>query len=230
MKRINNKDDAFREFLNSKIWAAIDLAPRLDDNKAWTHFRNQVSEESLSVEGFTTKKRPWRTGCQILNASSNGCGLYPASGRTKRVVIYLSIDGYSSSSYYLDRKPDALYDVLKQLPDIEKEFFVLKAEWEKRDKIAELSKNSILAWLKTTMQGSGYAYAVKVFPHRVDLLVKMKNRSQLVIPIYYKSFQNVMPHLLDTIRQYEQLLNAAPVKVLISNIAVNPPKWINDNS
>ena len=105
--------------------------------------------------------------------------------------------------------------------NIEKSFFEYKAKYEKEEKIKEISENSIEAWLAAILKDKNYIYYISKEENKVMLSIRMKNGTQLNIPIYHKKIQKIMPHLIETIEKYEQMINDTSVKVLISNLKVN---------
>jgi len=91
----------------------------------------------------------------------------------------------------------------------------------KQEKIEDIAKNSINTWLKAVLQNQSYSYYTTESENKITLSVKLKNRMQLDIPIYFSRFQKIMPELLNTIQKFEKTANEAKIKVLISNSKVN---------
>jgi Tfp pilus assembly pilus retraction ATPase PilT len=110
-----------------------------------------------------------------------------------------------------------LYRCMDEINNIAEEMRKLKGDLEKQEKINEIAKNSAKTWLKEVMKNQTYSYYTTEDENKIMLSIKMKNRVQLDIPIYYKRFQKIIPKLLETIQQFENTANKSNVKVLISN-------------
>jgi len=60
------------------------------------------------------------------------------------------------------------------------------------------------------------------------LVIKITGKQQLEIPLYDKSFQKIVPKILDTIKPYEELIKKSEIKVLIGNVSpFNNTNWVN---
>ena len=79
------------------------------------------------------------------------------------------------------------------------------------------------------MKNNGYSYRIdKSTNNKLTLFVKINEKLQLEIPIYYESFQEIVPLIPETIKQYETLIKENKIKVLINNLPPYNYDWIND--
>jgi hypothetical protein len=161
----------------------------------------------------------WDNGYEFSNNDGCQCFIY-FKGKQKRIIISMKIDGISTSSGWYGTI-GTLYRCMDEINDIAKEFRQLRSNLEKQEKIDKIAKNSINTWLKEILQNQPYSYCITESENKITLAVKMRNRLQLDIPIYYKSFQIIMPELLNVIQQYEKIVNEGKIKVLITNTLPN---------
>ena len=71
---------------------------------------------------------------------------------------------------------------------------------------------------KVEIRESRYRYKLDKFKDKLLLTVKIMKKQQLVIPIYYNSFQNIIPELLNTIQRFEKIANECKIEFLICDI------------
>ena len=151
-----------------------------------------------------------------------------------RPVFYISIDSTKGCSWYLSKyrslrvRPWFMYLIAYEVENIEKSFWEYKPKYEeemkkkeKEEKIKEISKNSIEIWLTAALKDKDYSYYISKGENKVMLSVRMKNGTQLDIPVYYKRFRKIMPDIIETIEKYEQLIDNTSIKVLMSNLKAN---------
>jgi len=164
----------------------------------------------------------WGDGYAFSNGIGCQCFVY-FKGKEKRKSVGISIDDIHSNGWY--GTVGMLHRCMDEMDEIAKEFRQFKSDLEKQEKIDQIAKNSIKTWLKAILKNQPYSYYASVSDNKITLSIKLKNRIQLDIPIYYKNFQKIMPELLNTIQQFEKMANESKIKVLISNSAVGQ-KWI----
>lgn len=179
------------------------------------------------LHGFTFEKgeEKWHGEIVYTFKSSKAtitikCGVYQEEKDRwlSRPTISLEVGGVFPPNYYIDNYPNLVYQVFEHSGEIEEEFFALKAKLEKRAKIADISEKSIETWLAAVLANTGYQYYTTKDEHKLTLSVKMRHGVQLDIPIYFSKFQKIMPDLLTTIKEYENLIDKNKVKVLILNL------------
>jgi hypothetical protein len=140
------------------------------------------------------------------------------------IVMYKNKCKYAIKAY--EDVPYVVSAIVKNFTLLEKEYLQFSDELDKSDKITDVSINSIKTWLKELLRDSGYTYYTEESDNKIILSVKMKNGTQLNVPIYNKRFQKIMPELMNVIKEYEKLIDEKGVKVLISN-AKSKDKWVN---
>lgn len=146
---------------------------------------------------------------------TNSAGYHCFCSIERYYSIGIEIDNISSHMW--DGTIGMLYRCMDEINNIAEEMRKLKGDLEKQEKINEIAKNSAKTWLKEVMKNQTYSYYTTEDENKIMLSIKMKNRVQLDIPIYYKRFQKIIPKLLETIQQFENTANKSNVKVLISN-------------
>jgi hypothetical protein len=222
-----NAQDKKRKFLNDKIREMLKtfLGSGLDIQSLYDVLNNNT----IKIDGLTvSKEKSQQYQYKIVNAANNGCELIFEGGRHARLHIYFRIQDVSVTWRFIESsRCDFILYFLEQLPSIEKEFIEFAQNVDKQVKIADISKNSIITWLKTLCKDIHQPYDSTVDEHKVTLSVKMKYSTQLDIPIYYKNFQKIMPEILNTIQQYEEVLNKTKIKINISNNRVGQ-RWLNN--
>ena len=176
-----------------------------------------------TVKGFEKSdiKNP-TYGYEFFNCNGHRCFIY-FTGKNNQPLISIRIGDITSNGWY--GTYGMLYRCMDEIDDIAKELHQLNDDLTKQAKINEIAKNSTKTWLKAIMQNQPYAYYTTEYKNKITLSVKLKNRMQLDIPIYFSRFQKIMPELLNTIRQYEKTVNENKIKVLISNSQPNQT-WI----
>ena len=98
----------------------------------------------------------------------------------------------------------------------------------KQKRIEKLQDNSIEEWISYLLKDSNYPYQIKKnSDNKMFLLVKMNGTQHLKIPVYYKSFQKIVPQILEAIQQYESVVKNSKIRVLVDNNAPNQ-QWINN--
>ena len=157
----------------------------------------------------------YENGYNFFNDNGCQCFLMFGDGAKKKKVISIAIDDIGSNGWY--GTIGMLYRCIDEIDDIATEFRQLRSNLEKQEKIDNIAKNSIYTWLKTIMHNQPYSYYTTEEKHKITLSIKIKNRMQLDVPIYFKKFQKIMPHLAEAIQQFENTVNQSKIKVLIGN-------------
>ncbi|MDR1792571.1 MAG: hypothetical protein LBR36_03910 [Bacteroidales bacterium] len=218
--------------MNKTIVALLEEARALENPCIQDVIADLKSRKSICDYVFEKEEKLiWYDETRLLFSKNDStievrCGAL--NSKTKKwkssPLISIEFSNISSSRYYIERYPQLVYLLFEKAAQIEVEFNKLKAEVEKQEKIVQLSRSSVKTWLKTVMKDSGYQYYMTNDDNKITLSIRMKHGVQLDIPLYFRRFQKQMPDLLQTIKQYENMIANSKNKVLISNLKANE-KW-----
>jgi len=105
-----------------------------------------------------------------------------------------------------------------------------RSELIKQERIRKMQINSAEEWVKSLMTNSNYLYKiVKGHENKLLLHVKIDGQQHLEIPIYYKSFQKIVPKLMETILKYENFIKNSQIRALVKNSLPNDHEWLNNS-
>ena len=108
--------------------------------------------------------------------------------------------------------PLFLYCLLKQFENIEKDYLQML---ELYDKLEE-SANIIRKWIDDRFLNSNYDYCLTETDTKIMLSIIFRNSVQLSIPINYAKYKQILPHIMVTVKAYEDLIASTKIKVFIS--------------
>jgi len=101
----------------------------------------------------------------------------------------------------------------------------MKAKRIKQDRIRKLQADSAEEWIKNLMDSSGYPYKIANENNKLLLFVKINEEQYLEIPVYYESFQETVPQILETIQQVKNI----KIRVLVKNSSPGGhSQWLNE--
>jgi len=149
--------------------------------------------------------------------------------------VEVNIENRVSIIYHILDLMISNFEEIKQVKDLCQNYLDeynnerIKQENErtKKERIKNITEKSIEEWVKKTMQDSGYTYKIVTEKNKSLLVIKITGKQQLEIPLYDKSFQKIVPKILDTIKPYEELIKKSEIKVLIGNVSpFNNMNWI----
>jgi len=167
------------------------------------------------VKGWKkTDDKHYRYGDGYAFSNGNGCkcNVYFKGKKEKRkMLLSIAIDDISSSVW--KGTVGSLYCCMDNIDEIASEFRKFKGELDKQEKIEQISQNSITTWLKAIFKNQPYSYYTTESDNKITLSVKLKKGMQLDIPIYYKTFQKIMPELLNSIQQFEKIASGYAYKI-----------------
>jgi hypothetical protein len=225
-----------KAFLDHKL-EEIQAATKNDLTRS-DEFVNALSLQTGEINGYRTKHINERNfsllGCDggwriSINASCHIDMSFEKKGQSLRVVIRLYVNGIKSGNQF--GTPAMFYKCLDQFSGIEQELLEMLQKMEKKEnekkrqkKIKEISKNSIKTWLKEILKSLPYSYYIVETKHKITLSIKLEQNMQLDIPIACPHFQSIIPHIEETIREYEAVANGSKVRVMIAKSLTNQ-KW-----
>ena len=221
-------NDVLKDFLDEVI-VIFDEETR--ENKSVLDLSYIKSVKGFEYTEFTDSC--YGPGYCFTNSNGHKCFLC-FYGKERTILIRIDIDDISS--YYRPGTIESLYRCLDGLDIIADELSKLKSDLikQKNDLIKqkkqdEIVKNSIDVWLKILLSNQPYSYYTTKRENKTTLSVRLKNRTQLDIPIYYKSFQKIKPEILNLIQQIDKIDRETKIRMLISN-TVDNKQWITPNS
>ena len=179
----------------------------------------------IKCKGFVKSdvRNSWLgNGYDFFNNNACHCFLH-FSGKNRSKKIRIIVDAIESGRWL--GSVGMLYRCMDEIDGIAKELRELRSNLEKQEKIDDIAKNIIKTWLKD----QPYLYYTTESENKITLSIKLKHRTQLDIPIYYKRFQKIMPELLNTIQQFEESVNKGKIKVLITNTGLHQ-EWETSKS
>ncbi|MCL2074203.1 MAG: leucine-rich repeat domain-containing protein [Marinilabiliaceae bacterium] len=100
----------------------------------------------------------------------------------------------------------------------------------KQNKIRKLKTTSAYDWLENLMKNSKYTYKIIThFETKLQLKVKINEKTKLEIPVPYSKFQKILPKLMDAIKRFEEAINDFDF-VFVEKINTDYDKtgWINE--
>lgn len=156
-----------------------------------------------------------RSEYHIANIHGNGCSFM--LGKTY-MSSYIDVKLYGNKCRYLLKNetdlPCFLYDLLEQFESLEDDYLKLI---ENIDMLEEAAGN-IRKWIDGHFPNSGYGYHLLETENKILLSIPFRGRVQLSIPIYYRKYRKILPHVMDTVKAYEKIIKSSKIKVLITEI------------
>jgi hypothetical protein len=183
---------------------------------------------TISIKGFKISEqtqdghyhRDFICEITILNDFNDGCRIsfHETKSGFMYGCIYYIFDG--RQWFYKNYESGACKDIYKYLAQIEsikKGYKEFCNKLDKENRILDISKNSVQIWLENALKDSGYIYYTQRKKNQDSLHILLDKKRKLIISIYYKKFQQIIPYLLDIIKNYENIINNCPIKALIEN-------------
>jgi hypothetical protein len=210
MRSLREKKQDFLRIKAIELYAALDHTNDLIDD-----IYAEISGPGLQLPGFNTARWENRYAYRkdydfytIKNASGNGLNLEFYTRRAwgllpeKRLAVNFEIFNIQWGWHIY--KTGFIRLFLSRLEDIEGAYLEFAERAEKEEKILQISRNSITTWLEAIFKDTPYTYRTEKDDDKIRVQVELKNNRQLEIPVYYKTFQAVMPGLLGEIRKHEE--------------------------
>jgi hypothetical protein len=189
---------------------------------------------TFSVNGIGSVSKIEEDNTYRINDTSGECWIdisFSQDDAYSPIVIIFTLNMFGFQSVYGKSLEcdvhNFLSNVMLQFENIKAEYLYFSENIEKLDKLAGLAQKSVRVWSPKILENSGYFYYIDESDDKSTLHIKLKRKLQLDIPIYYEKFRTIIPDLLTTIQQYENVVNSNNVKVLISK--VNPEQYLSYN-
>ena len=172
-----------------------------------------LSHQNSQFKQFAISYDKAKIEYHITNPSGNGCSF--VLGVTY-MSMYIDVKLYDIKCQFLlksDRDvPCFLYHLLIQFEDIEKDYLQLIERFVKLEESATI----IRKWIEKHFRNSNYDYHLTEAENKILLSVPLRNKVQLSIPIYYKKYKQILPHVITTLKMYESVVTESKIKVFIS--------------
>lgn len=220
-------------FIRKKVDELVDIERNKNLNEqgrllAIAEFYSKLGSLDIGIYGFNLVNNK-QGYYEIRNAAQNGCTYYSnTSGKWMSKCLEITMfDTICRYDFESENSVVVILPFLEQFADLEKEYLQLSADLDKSEKITEMSQKSAEIWLKELFKDTEYSYYTVVGDNKITLSVQLKNGTQIDIPVYYKKFQIIIPEIMATIKEYEQITEKIKIKVLISNIQ-RKEQWIKN--
>jgi len=150
---------------------------------------------------------------QIANPSGNGCSFVLG---TTYISSYINVSLYDVEDQFPVKTerdlPFFLYCLLEQFENIEKQYLQMLERYKK----LEESANNIRNCIDERFLNSNYDYRLTETDTKIMLSIVFRNSVQLSIPVYYAKYKQILPHIMATVKAYEDLIASSKIKVFIS--------------
>jgi hypothetical protein len=200
--RWKNTEDFFNDMDNKtiRIKQFVSQVKHKDENMIEYYFGHYLGIKKYYIDIIKTKyKKRISVETHLDEAASRWNLVY----HTAHIRIENIIEQFES---YIKDYEDLVVKLIEQ-----------EKEDEKQKKIYGIAANSIETWLDIVCKDISEPYYIKKDKNKIILSIQLWHKTQLDIPIYYSSFQNIMPKIINTIKVYTTTQKETQIKVLISN-------------
>ena len=168
--------------------------------------------QQFRFKQFTVLYDEVKTEYHITNPMGNGCSFVLG---TTYMSIYIDVKLYEINYRYKLKTetevPFFLYNLLEQFEIIERDFLQLLEHFNQLREAA----NNIQKWIEKLFHNSGYGYSLTENENKILLYVPLHNRVQLTIPIYYSTYKQTVPHIMSSIKAFDDVVSSSKIKVFI---------------
>ncbi|MDR2097837.1 MAG: hypothetical protein LBP37_04885 [Spirochaetaceae bacterium] len=192
--------------------------------------QRELDGNGVQVPGFSIEKlvKEWKEGSSdsaytiTCDGISGECFLrlefYKNRFACDRASFYIRFYETKSQHRFIDESGISLiYRLLESFKTIAGEYAKLRGEIERGEKLRRLTIDSLETWLTLICKNISLPYHIIKMENQAALYLLLQNGRQLEIYIPYSNFQQVLPGLEDTIKQYISMQKDCAAKVLISN-------------
>ena len=171
-----------------------------------------LKEQSAQFGQFSISYDEAHSEYQIANVSGNGCSF--VLGNTY-ISMYIDVKLYDVEYRFLlkDERhlPYFLYDLLEHLENIERDYLKLIEEFNKLEEAASI----IRSWINEHFLQTDYNFKLTENGNKMLLSISLRERV-LSIPIYYKRYKQILPHIMTALKSYENIIATTKITVLVS--------------
>ncbi|MDR1603244.1 MAG: hypothetical protein LBS10_00360 [Gracilibacteraceae bacterium] len=107
---------------------------------------------------------------------------------------------------------------------------IAKGKEAKRKKIREIREENVLTVLERICSGMKMPYAFEIMSSRIDLKIKLPNRTHIRIEIPFNKYKEILPDLEGIIQNYMSAIANSKAKVLIVNNDTKTRWQVNDKT
>jgi hypothetical protein len=172
-----------------------------------------LNHQNSQFKDFTIFYDKAKTEYHITNKFGNGCSFVLG---TTFISMYMDVKLYDTKYRYLLKSetdmPLFLYCLLEQFENIERDYLQLMDSFDK----LELSASIIREWIEEHFGNSNYDYSFTETENKIVLSIPLRNKVQLSIPIYYRQYKQILPHIIATLKAYENVVATSKIKVFVS--------------
>lgn len=171
-----------------------------------------IQKQNAQFRQFSISYNKARNEYQITNSFGNGCAFILGNTYISR---YIDVKFYDIKYQFLlnDEKhlPYFLYDLLEQFENIERDYLNFIEELDRLEETADVIRN----WVNENFQTTNYDFKLTESENKMLLSVSLRGRV-LSIPIYYKRYKQILPHIMTSLNVYENSIATTKIKVLIT--------------
>jgi len=220
--------DRKRKFFEDQVSGLFDAAAQTPSIFV-QDFVDELDTGTFADLRVETQIVDWKPKTYIIQNETLKCEIqYILSEREQKALVTFSIKepggSFISSQWEMRTSFNAIKLFMRRSSRLNHEFRKFTAELAKNDKINGIAKGAVCTWLESILKNTGYSYYITEAEGGVILSVRLTGDTQADIPVNYKTFQTIIPEILDTIKLCEEEMKTRKIKALIVN---SPPgkKW-----
>jgi len=192
-------------------------------------FIDELDSGTFADMRVETRIVDWKPKTYIIQNETLKCEIqYILSEREQKALVTFSIKEPGglliSSQWEMRTSFNTIKLFMSRSSRLAHEFRTFTAGLEKNEKINSIAKGAVCTWLESILKDTGYSYCITEAEGGVTLSVRLDEDTQADIPVGYKTFQTIIPEILNTVKLCEEAMKNRKVKALIVN---SPPgkKW-----
>jgi len=201
-----------RTFIKKRLEALYEIM-RTDNSTELIVFHYQNSY----FKQFSIFYDKAKTEYHITNLSGNGCSFVLG---TTYMSMYIDVKLYDINYRYKLKSeaevPFFLYRLLEEFGNIERDYLQLIERFNQLQEAVNIIRKRIAEYFLN----SSYRYYLTETEDKILLTVPLRNSVQLSIPVYYSKYKQILPHIMTTLKAYEDVVAASKIKVFIEKYAV----------
>jgi len=153
-----------------------------------------------------------RSEYNIANQSGNGCSFVLG---TTFISAYIDVKLYDVKEQFPIKSetdlPFFLYCFMDQFEDMERDYLQMNERFDKLEATANVIRQQIVE----IFHSSAYEYHLEETDNKILLSVPLCNRVHLSIPVYYRQYRQILPHVIETVKAYEKVVTGSKIRVFV---------------